>query len=320
MISTLIERNHKMFSGGFEPPKGFSNFFQKNFRFKNKPADINIPGIGILHVCKKETKRKSNGDYSRELFLLEDTDGNRVAIIINRNEFKPTNRKNVPGYRDNEGETTAHVVYGEASTLGSIQFIQEKKDILEWADTLAFQEAKKMTANLERAGIKSKDDRNNIQLSGAHIAIIEDPQKPGSASMEKMQKTIGLLFGPNGLLNDIVIFPKVGQDDLMARIRLSGGRTLLHGPDQDIGYILSVKQFSLLQTKLYETARNMIGERMSEDNIRHLVKVFMVNVPNIIHRHKQLMEYNEVFTKPGVIAQYLEEELSSKLENFVKSI
>lgn len=316
MIVPLIERSRHAFPGGFSSPEGFDKFFPKSFRFINMPTSVHIPNIGQLHICKKESKRKLGVEYNRELFMIEDIEGNKAILIINRNEFQPTNREDIQGYKDHEGETTAHVVYGKTSTVGKIQFVQADVEQFGSLDTLAFQNAKLMTTYLEKTGIKSYEVGNNIQLSGSNIVVIEDPKKPGSINSEAMQKMIAFLFGPNGPLSDVLVFPNKGQENLMEQIRITRGRTLLYGPDQDLEHILSVEQFSQLQTELYETAQKMIGNKMSASVIRNFIDALMANFPDVIHRHKQLMDDIEVFIKPGPIIQYLEEQLTGKLKIF----
>lgn len=325
MIVPLIERSNHAFPGGFSPPEGFDKFFPKNFRFINKPTSVNIPNIGQLHICKKESKRKLGVEYNRELFMIEDLDGNRAIMIINRNEFKPTNRENIPGYKDNEGETTAHVVYGKTSTVGKIQFVQADVELFGSLDTLAFQNAKLMTTYLKKIGIKSNDIENNIQLSGSNIVVMEDPKKPGSINSGSMQKIIAFLFGPNGPLNDIIVFPGLEQESLMNQIKMAGGRTLLQGPDQGQEHILSVTQFSELRVKLYQKARSEIGMRLPKEDIPFLIDAFMSHFPKIIYTHKRLEDGEktfgaEIWSKPPELLGYIEEQLNNKLQIFSHSI
>ena len=314
----LSEQVRRHFSNPF---KGFEGFFGKEKLDYQSARKIRLPPDHELQGKLKSMRLiefKQNENLEKKAVLIEDKFGNKFVVLTHRDIFKPTNKQDVPGYE--EGETTAHIVYGESSNLGEIHFIQKKafEKPFDEAEKITFNRASKLTDVCARLGIRSNDVHNDIQLSGADVVVIEDFKTPKTVNSELMLKTISFLFGPNGHLNNILAFPNEGQESLMKQIRMSGGKSLLSDS-------LTLEQFTQLRDRLYANARNTIDARMSEKATEYLVKALMANVPDIIHTHKRLEETEKakrggVFTPPPELQLYIEEQLNNKLRQFVESI
>lgn len=310
------------------PFKGFEGFFSKDRPDYKSVRKIKLPPDHELQGKIKSMRLiefEPNENFERNIILIEDKLGNKFAVLSHRDIFKSTNRQDVPGYEEGKGETSARIVYGEASNVSKIEFIKkiDFEKPYEEAEKIAFESAKKLTTWCELSEIKSNNPLNNIQLSGAHVVVIEDFKKPKTVNSEQMRSIISFLFGPNGPLNNMIILPEERQETLMKQIRAVGGRTLLHGPDSDPRWEITIPQFFKLSDELFKKARVQLEKIIPEEDVKYLVSVFMATVPNIIHIHKTLVDGKkfggETFVEPFLLNEYIIKQLNHRLQSFVDS-
>ena len=308
----------------FAVSKKFESFFgERRLKDVRSVSKIKLPQGHELHgkVRKMqliEFEPKEN--FERQAVLIEDEQKNKSVVLIFKDNFEPTNRANVPEHFEAKGETCVHVVYGEASTVGSIEFFHGTDKPFEEAEKIAFEKAKKMMLGCEQSGIRSNDVNNNIQLSGMHVVVIEDPQKPDSADSENIQEAIAFLFGSVGPFKDVVVFPEKEQGTLMEKIKLQGGRTLLNGPNPESEGEITLSQFKRLKGLLKSVNCGKNIDKLTGEERLYLEKAFLSNVPWLIHWHKMQMEDIETLPKPTKnLFRYLRGQLKSKLQTLLDS-
>lgn len=278
----------------FNPLNEYQSFFGKDMIPCGPSGKINIPHE--LEIKKKVkamwmVELDEVDNFRRRMVFIEDNKKNRTIILLCQDKYKPANRE--PIVRD---QTSASVVYGDASAVGSIRYLQEQEgNPFEKANSLAFDEAQKMTKGCEMARTASNQFECEVQLSGAHAVVIEDPKKPGSENNQTVNQAIGFLFGPNGPFKDIIVFPEKGQEKLMEQIKTAGGRTLLKGPDPDPEMAISISQFTKLRESLSESfIKKMVG--IYKEERFYLVKALLSQIPYLIHQRKLELANEENFS------------------------
>ena len=99
-----------------------------------------------------------------------------------------------------------------------------------------------LTEECIESGIRSKDVSNPVQLSGSHVIVAE--------SNENTNAVLAFLLGSAGPLNDIVVFPENGREELLNQIRIEGGRSLLSVPVLDENHVLALSKFDEIRQKV----------------------------------------------------------------------
>ena len=135
-----------------------------------------------------------------------------------------------------------------------------------------------------------------------------------------MQETIAFLFGSNGPFNDVIVFPEKGQQALMKKIKMAGGKTLLHGPDPELRGEITFSKFKRLKGLLKSVNWGKSIDKLTGEERLYLEKAFLSNVPWLIHWHKMQMEDIDTLPKPTKnLFRYLRGQLKSKLQTLLDS-
>jgi hypothetical protein len=312
VFESVKSLTHKAFHIPYPIPKGYENFFGSDKKiFANLIKEFKLPNKDGKDFYKLTLIELENKKGFRRHIALVDNGKDRVAVVINRHDFKPDNRANHKGK-----EVSPHTVYGNASTVGEIIILDEKagKPITTALD-LAERESYQMTEACKEIGVLNDP---NIKLSGMSAIVILDQNNPTSKNNPKFLEMISRLFGPQGPFSDAIIIPGENEE-LLAQIKNQGGRTLLPTITKigDSENHINIEQFRAIKEAMLAIIR--FDSSLFGINPDYLAKSFLCNIPHFMHLFEAKFSTNEEFSNPPSLLNYVANHLIEKLNPLLMS-
>lgn len=222
MVANLEQRLIGRPKNTYKPVDGFESMLG-NRPIKIIKSSVEVLGknskikkLQILHLEDKIDSENKDG-LIRKIALLEDRNGNKVAIYFYQDNFDPK-RKKSDGY-------LSQSVFGDVATVGQISVISaeseknKKLDLLYEADKLTRQHV----VDSKMSGLK---DNENIRISGSGTVIVTDLNLDSFIEADELQQAIGELFKPKGIFKNNLVVPSANNTTLFANMEQSGAQVL----------------------------------------------------------------------------------------------
>lgn len=222
MVANLEQRLIGRPKNTYKPVDGFESILgNRPIKIIKSSTEVlgknsKIKKLQILHLEDKIDSENKDG-LIRQIALLEDRNGNKVAIYFYQDNFDPK-RKKSDGY-------LSQSVFGDVATVGQISVISaaseknKKLDLLYEADKLTRQHV----VDSKMSGLK---DNENIRISGSGTVIVTDLNLDSFIEADELQQAIGELFKPKGIFKNNLVVPSTNNTTLVANMEQSGAQVL----------------------------------------------------------------------------------------------